>query len=154
MSRNAALRNVMILAALLGASVAMAAPPSRHAGKTAALQAQVKDSDTKIAAARTQNAALQAQVSQMEQRNAAQAKQHTEANLSGPAPTIPTIRLHDLRHTHATLGLAAGVPPKVMQERLGHSSIQITMDLYSHVIPGMQADAASKIGGLLRKKAQ
>lgn len=75
MSRNAALRNVMILAALLGASVAMAAPPSRHAGKTAALQAQVKDSDTKIAAARTQNAALQAQVSQMEQRNAAQAKQ-------------------------------------------------------------------------------
>jgi integrase len=86
--------------------------------------------------------------------NAAQAKQHTEANLSGPAPTIPTIRLHDLRHTHATLGLAAGVPPKVMQERLGHSSIQITMDLYSHVIPGMQADAASKIGGLLRKKAQ
>jgi integrase len=69
----------------------------------------------------------------------------------GPAPTVPTIRLHDLRHTHATLGLAAGVPVKVMSERLGHASTQITMDLYSHVIPGMQADAAAKIGGLLRR---
>lgn len=63
---------------------------------------------------------------------------------------VPAVRLHDLRHTHATLGLAAGVPAKVMQERLGHSSVQITLDLYSHVIPGMQADAAAKIGGLLR----
>lgn len=63
---------------------------------------------------------------------------------------VPTIRLHDLRHTHATLGLAAGVPVKVMQERLGHASSQITLDLYSHVIPGMQADAAAKIGTLLR----
>jgi len=63
---------------------------------------------------------------------------------------VSEVRLHDLRHTHATLGLAAGVPPKVMQERLGHSSIQITLDLYSHVVPGMQADAASKIGALLR----
>lgn len=67
------------------------------------------------------------------------------------AAGVPVLRLHDLRHTHATLGLAAGVPPKVMQERLGHSSIQITMDLYSHVIPGMQADAAAKIAGLLRQ---
>lgn len=64
---------------------------------------------------------------------------------------VPTIRLHDLRHTHATLGLAAGVPVKVMQERLGHGSSQITLDLYSHVIPGMGADAASKIAGLLRR---
>lgn len=63
---------------------------------------------------------------------------------------VPSIRLHDLRHTHATLGLAAGVPAKVMQERLGHASVQITLDLYSHVIPGMGADAAAKIGGLLR----
>lgn len=66
------------------------------------------------------------------------------------AAGVPEVRLHDLRHTHATLGLAAGVAPKVMQERLGHSSIQITLDLYSHVVPGMQADAAAKIGGLLR----
>lgn len=63
---------------------------------------------------------------------------------------VPEVRLHDLRHTHATLGLAAGVPPKVMQERLGHSSVQITLDLYSHVVPGMQADAATRIGNLLR----
>ncbi len=66
------------------------------------------------------------------------------------AAGVPKVRLHDLRHTHATWGLAAGVPPKVMQERLGHSSVQITLDLYSHTIPGMQADAAAKIGGLLR----
>ena len=66
------------------------------------------------------------------------------------AAGVPEIRLHDLRHTHATLGLAAGVPPKVMQERLGHSSVQITLDLYSHVVPGMQADAAARIGALLR----
>ena len=67
------------------------------------------------------------------------------------ATGAPPIRLHDLRHTHATLGLAAGVPVKVMSERLGHASTQITMDLYSHVIPGMQADAAARIGDLLRR---
>jgi integrase len=66
------------------------------------------------------------------------------------AAGVPAVRLHDLRHTHATWGLAAGVPAKVMQERLGHSSVQITLDLYSHVIPGMQADAAARIRGLLR----
>ncbi len=74
MWRNAALRNVMIVAALLGTPVAlMAAPPARHADK-AGLQAQVKDSEAKIAAARAQNATLQAQVSRMEQQNAASGK--------------------------------------------------------------------------------
>ncbi len=58
---------------------------------------------------------------------------------------LPMIRLHDLRHTHATLALAAGVHPKVVQERLGHSSVIMTLDLYSHAVPGMQADAASTI---------
>lgn len=62
---------------------------------------------------------------------------------------LPMIRLHDLRHTHATLALAAGVHPKVVQERLGHSSITMTLDLYSHAVPGMQADAASKIAALV-----
>jgi integrase len=62
---------------------------------------------------------------------------------------LPLIRLHDLRHTAATLALAAGVHPKVVQERLGHSSIGITLDTYSHVIEGMQADAASKVAQLL-----
>lgn len=57
-------------------------------------------------------------------------------------PDAPhTIRLHDLRHTHATVLLEAGVHPKVVQERLGHSTIAITLDLYSHVIPSMQRSA-------------
>lgn len=66
------------------------------------------------------------------------------------AAGLPVIRFHDLRHTHATLGLAAGVPPKVMQERLGHSSVQITLDLYSQVVPGMQEDAAARIAAAYR----
>lgn len=70
------------------------------------------------------------------------------------AAGVPVIRLHDLRHTHATLGLAAGIPVKVMSERLGHAKVQITIDLYQHVMPGMGADAAAKIAGLLRRRAQ
>ncbi len=62
---------------------------------------------------------------------------------------LPVIRLHDLRHTHATLALAAGVHPKVVQERLGHSSVTMTLDLYSHSVPGMQADAADRIAALI-----
>jgi integrase len=60
------------------------------------------------------------------------------------------IRLHDLRHSHATHMLAAGVHPKIAQERLGHSSVGITLDLYSHVLPGMQAEAVSKVDAALR----
>lgn len=59
------------------------------------------------------------------------------------------IRLHDLRHTHATMGLRAGVPVKVMSERLGHSTPAFTLQQYSHVIPGMQAEAAEAIAGLV-----
>jgi len=62
---------------------------------------------------------------------------------------LPVIRLHDLRHTHATLGLSAGVHAKVMTERLGHSSTAFTLDTYSHVMPGMQAEAASAIAAVL-----
>jgi integrase len=62
---------------------------------------------------------------------------------------VPTIRFHDLRHTHATLMLSAGVHPKIVQERLGHASITITLDTYSHVMPTMQADAAAKVGALV-----
>mgnify|MGYP001078271482 CR=1 FL=1 len=58
---------------------------------------------------------------------------------------LPRIRFHDLRHTHASQMLAAGVHPKIASERLGHSSIGITLDLYSHVMPGMQADAAEQV---------
>ncbi len=62
---------------------------------------------------------------------------------------LPEVRLHDLRHTSATLALAAGIHPKVVSERLGHSSIAITLDLYSHVIPGLQEEAAEKLGELI-----
>jgi integrase len=63
---------------------------------------------------------------------------------------LPPIRLHDLRHTHASMLLAAGVNPKVASERLGHHSTAFTLDVYSHVVPGMQADAAALIAGQLR----
>jgi integrase len=53
----------------------------------------------------------------------------------------PHIRFHDLRHTAATLLLLAGVHPKVVSEMLGHASIAITLDLYSHVLPDMQREA-------------
>lgn len=65
---------------------------------------------------------------------------------------LPKVRLHDLRHTHASLLLARGVHPKVVQERLGHSSITITLDLYSHLVPGLQEAAAATLNGLLRKE--
>jgi integrase len=55
---------------------------------------------------------------------------------------LPPVRFHDLRHTHATLMLKQGVQPKIVSERLGHSSTAITMDIYSHVLPGMQETAA------------
>ncbi|WP_052665157.1 tyrosine-type recombinase/integrase [Nitriliruptor alkaliphilus] len=57
---------------------------------------------------------------------------------------VPRIRLHDLRHTHATLLLRAGVNPKVVSERLGHSSVAFTLDTYAHVMPGMQPEAAEQ----------
>jgi integrase len=62
---------------------------------------------------------------------------------------LTRIRLHDLRHTHATLALQAGVHPKVVQERLGHANIGITLDTYSHVTPAMQSDAAERVAALI-----
>ena len=55
---------------------------------------------------------------------------------------LPDVSLHDSRHTHASMLLKQGVHPKIVQERLGHSSIGITLDLYSHVAPGLQEAAA------------
>jgi integrase len=63
---------------------------------------------------------------------------------------FPQIRLHDLRHSHATHLLAAGVHPKIAQERLGHSSVGITLDTYSHVLPGMQEDAVAKVDAAIQ----
>jgi integrase len=55
---------------------------------------------------------------------------------------FPHLTLHGLRHAHATLALTAGINPKVVSERLRHSTIAVTMDTYSHVLPGMQEEAA------------
>jgi integrase len=63
---------------------------------------------------------------------------------------LAKLRFHDLRHAHATHLLAMGVHPKVASERLGHSRVGITLDLYSHVIPGMQEDAASDLDQALK----
>jgi integrase len=63
---------------------------------------------------------------------------------------LPRVRFHDLRHTHATQLLASGVHPKIAQERLGHANLGTTLDLYSHVLPGMQADAANRVDVALR----
>jgi integrase len=62
---------------------------------------------------------------------------------------VPTIRLYDLRHTAATLALSAGVPPKVVAEQLGHSSAAFTLDVYSHLLPHMQDEAAIKVEQVL-----
>lgn len=62
---------------------------------------------------------------------------------------LPRIRLHDLRHTWATLALAAGVDVKIVSERLGHASAKITWDIYQHVTPTMQADAAETVARLI-----
>ena len=62
---------------------------------------------------------------------------------------LPNIRLYDLRHTAATLALTVGVSPKVVSERLGHASAAFTLDVYSHVLPHMQDDAAAKVESAL-----
>ena len=66
---------------------------------------------------------------------------------------LRTIRLHDLRHTHASLALKAGVPVKVISERLGHESPAFTLKQYAHVIPGMQAEAAAQVAELIDRHA-
>jgi integrase len=65
------------------------------------------------------------------------------------AAGLPPIRLHDLRHSYATAALAAGIPAKIVSERLGHSNIAITLDTYSHVLPNMQEKAAEQVAQLI-----
>jgi integrase len=67
---------------------------------------------------------------------------------------LARIRFHDLRHAHATHLLASGVHPKIASERLGHSKIGITLDLYSHVIPGMQEDAVARVDEAVQQALQ
>ena len=64
---------------------------------------------------------------------------------------LPRIRFHDLRHTHATQLLKSNVHPKIVQERLGHEDISTTLNLYSHVLPGMQDAAARSVDLALRE---
>jgi integrase len=63
---------------------------------------------------------------------------------------VPSIRLHDLRHSWATLALSSGVNPKVVAEQLGHSSIAITLDTYSHVTPMIASQAAEQVASIIR----
>ena len=65
---------------------------------------------------------------------------------------LPPIRLHDARHSHASLMLKQGVHPKIVQERLGHATIAITLDTYSHVSPGLQQAAAKSFDDAITTK--
>ena len=65
------------------------------------------------------------------------------------AAGLPSIRLHDVRHSYATAALAAGIPAKIVSERLGHANIAITLDTYSHVLPNMQEKAAEQVAQLI-----
>ena len=67
---------------------------------------------------------------------------------------VRSISFHEMRHTHATLLLLAGVSPKVVQERLGHSNVSITLQTYSHVLPSLQADAAAALNSILNMNGQ
>ncbi len=62
---------------------------------------------------------------------------------------LPLIRLHDVRHTYASIGLAAGTHPKVMAERLGHATVGITLDTYSHVAPALAQRTADDLATLI-----
>jgi integrase len=75
---------------------------------------------------------------------------HEFTRLVARLADLPRVRFHDLRHSHATQMLLAGVHPKVAQERLGHSTITTTLDLYSHVTDTMQIDAASRLDAVFR----
>ena len=66
---------------------------------------------------------------------------------------VPAIRFHDLRHTNATVDLATGTHPKVVQERLGHASISETLDRYSHLTPNMQREAADRLDAAIEAAA-
>jgi integrase len=62
---------------------------------------------------------------------------------------LPRIRLHDIRHTYATLALKAGVPSKTVSDRLGHATVAFTLDVYAHAIPEFDEEAADKVASLI-----
>ena len=65
--------------------------------------------------------------------------------------SLPDMRLHDLRHSCATLMLVQGVNPRVVMETLGHSQVSLTLNTYSHVLPALQQDAAARMDAILSK---
>jgi integrase len=65
---------------------------------------------------------------------------------------LPHLTLHGLRHANATLAMTAGINPKIVSESLGHSTVGLTLDLYSHVTPNMQEEAAQAVANLLRRQ--
>ncbi len=67
---------------------------------------------------------------------------------------VPKIRFHDLRHTHASIMLQLEKHLKIVSERLGHSRTSITLDIYSHVTPNLQVDAAKKFGDAISGKSR
>ena len=67
---------------------------------------------------------------------------------------LPHIRLHDLRHSNATAMIAAGINAKVVQHRLGHANVSITLNTYTHVLPEMDQEAADKLNQALFSSAQ
>ena len=66
---------------------------------------------------------------------------------------LPHIRFHDLRHSNATALIMAGVNPRVVQQRLGHADVNITLNTYTHVLPEMDVEAAEKLDSIMLKKA-
>jgi hypothetical protein len=70
------------------------------------------------------------------------------------AAKLGHLKIHELRHTCASLLLAGDVHPKIVQEQLGHSQISLTLDTYSHLLPGMQQEAAHKIDGLITAESE
>jgi integrase len=65
---------------------------------------------------------------------------------------LTRLRFHDLRHTHASHLLAAGVNVKIVSERLGHASVSFTLDVYGHTMPGQQASAAAAVAALVDRR--
>ncbi|PKB67013.1 MAG: hypothetical protein BZY81_05565 [SAR202 cluster bacterium Io17-Chloro-G4] len=89
----------------------------------------------------------------MELWNGASTVSHTFGKIARIAG-LSNIRFHDLRHAHASLMLLTGADPKLISERLGHSSIAITMDIYAHILPGLQEEAAIRFEEVLRPRVK
>jgi len=74
-------------------------------------------------------------------------------NKQHPDAPLPVIHLHEIRHTSATLMLATGTHPKVVSDRLGHATVSITMDVYSHAVPGPQREATTQLAARIHGAA-